>query len=47
MQAPVYLTAILKFYLFYILIIILGCALGYRSWINTLVELRKLFGLFL
>jgi hypothetical protein len=44
-QAPVHLTTILEFILSFILIMILGCALGYRSWIDTLVALRQLFGL--
>jgi hypothetical protein len=42
----VHLTIILEFILaFYILIMILGCALGYRSWCDTLVALRQLFDL--
>jgi hypothetical protein len=34
----------LNFIYLYILIMILGCALGYRSWIDTLVALRQLSG---
>jgi hypothetical protein len=42
-QALVHLTTILEFILsYYILIMILGCALGYRSWLDTLVALRQL-----
>jgi hypothetical protein len=40
-----YLTNVLEFSLPYILIMILGCALAYRSWIDTLVALRQLSGL--
>jgi hypothetical protein len=39
----VHLTIILEFILScYILIMIIGCALGYRSWLDTLVALRQL-----
>jgi hypothetical protein len=39
-KPPMHLTTILEFILpIYILIRILGCALGYRSWIGTLVAL--------
>jgi hypothetical protein len=45
-QAPMHLTIILEFILsYYTLIMILGCALGYRSWLDTLVALRQLFNL--
>jgi hypothetical protein len=36
-QSPVHLTIILEFYLNLILFMILGCALGHRSWIDALV----------
>jgi hypothetical protein len=36
----VHLTTILEFVYLYILIMILDCALGCRSWIDTLVALR-------
>jgi hypothetical protein len=39
-QASVHLTTILEFVYLYILIMILDCALGCRSWIDTLVALR-------
>jgi hypothetical protein len=32
-------TTVLEFVYLYILIMIFGCALGYRSWIDTLVAL--------
>jgi hypothetical protein len=39
----VHLATILEFILAsYILIMILECALGYRSWLDTLVTLRQL-----
>jgi hypothetical protein len=40
----VHLITVLIFSYIYILIMILGCALGYRSCIDTLVALRQLFG---
>jgi hypothetical protein len=42
-QAPVHLTTVIEFVYLYILIMIFGCALCYRSWIDTLVALRQLF----
>jgi hypothetical protein len=41
-QAPMHLTTVLEFCYLYILIMILACALGYNSWIDTLVALRLL-----
>jgi hypothetical protein len=44
----VHLTTILEFILsYYILIMILGCALDYRSWLDTLVALQQLSDLWL
>jgi hypothetical protein len=43
----VYLTTVLEFFYLYILIMILDCALGCKSSINTLVALRLLSDLFL
>jgi hypothetical protein len=35
-----HLTTILELFYLYTLVMILGCALGYRSWIDALVALR-------